>query len=56
MADADKIAEMKEPYAETGVVAPVYGDTYNDQADMLRLGKKQEFKASPTPSNYPIIN
>ena len=52
MAETDKIFEMKEPYTDTsrnpeaGGFAPAYSETHNDQADILRLGKKQEFKAS----------
>lgn len=40
---------MKGPYdsssAEAAGAPSIYGDTNNDQVDMLRLGKKQEFKA-----------
>lgn len=45
----NQIHEMKGPYdsssAEAAGAPSIYGDTNNDQVDMLRLGKKQEFKA-----------
>jgi len=35
---------------EAGLMGGSYGDTQQDLADMMRLGKKQEFKASTTMS------
>lgn len=31
---------------EAGLMSGSYGDTQNDLADMMRLGKKQEFKVN----------
>jgi hypothetical protein len=33
---------------EAGLMSGSYGDTQNDMADMMRLGKKQEFKVNTT--------